>query len=536
MSAPESVQIVTARRIVTMAGAEPPAFAMRGEWVVAHGSVADLRGQFPSAEVHDFGDATVVPGFNDAHQHPTVVAAQSLQVDLSPSRIRSTADLAAALRDRAAATPPGEWVIGCGYDSFRSNGGRELTRAELDEACPDHPVLVVHVTLHAGVLNSRGLALAGLSDASEPPPGGHLGRDAAGRLDGVIHDQALYDLAFPAFTPRPTIVRDPPTEVLAAAFARHAADLHAAGLTSVGDALVGPTEWQVLRHLADQNQLTLRVNALAAYDHFDYFRALPEEPVTAETRLRLGGVKTFADGAVNGGTCLVEQPIEGTDSYGLERVSAAELADTVRHVHDAGWRVCVHANGDRAIRRVLDAVDKAQAAKPRQDPRHRIEHCSIIDDEILKRMREHGMIAVPFANYAAAHGDKLTQYYGAERVERMFAHRSMLDAGVAVAGSSDHPCGPFPPLYALRSCVTRRAPNGELFGPSQRISIEAALGVYTTGSAYASGEETTKGQLAPGFLADFAVLAEDPLEADPETLDRLPVRETWVGGERVWSA
>lgn len=525
-------QIVTARRIVPMAGAEPPAFAVRDEQVVAHGTVADLRREFPSAQVHDFGDATVVPGFNDAHQHATIFAAQSLQVDLSPGRIGSTADLTAVLRAHAASTPRGEWIIGCGYDPFRSNGGRDLTRAELDAACPDHPVLVVHVTLHAGVVNSAGLALSGLTDASAPPPGGHLGRDADGRLDGVVHDQALYDLAFPAFTPKQTVIAEPATATLAAAFTRHARDLHAAGITSIGEALVGPGEWGTLSHLAEHGQLTLRVNALAAYDHFDYFRTVS----APSDRLRLGGVKTFADGAVNGGTCLVEQPIEGTASHGLERISAAELADIVRHVHDAGWRACVHANGDRAIRRVLDAVEQAQTARPRPDPRHRIEHCSIIDAEILSRMHALGMVAVPFANYAAAHGDKLTRFYGPERVERMFAHRSMLEAGVAVAGSSDHPCGPFEPLFALRSCVTRRAPDGTLFGPSQRIPVRAALEVYTTGSAYASGEEAVKGQLAPGFLADFVVLDEDPFETDPEKLDRIAVRETWVGGEQVWTA
>ncbi|GAA3567520.1 amidohydrolase [Amycolatopsis ultiminotia] len=528
-----SVQIVTARRIVTMDGTEPPALAIRGEWITALGDPGDLRREFPAAEVHDFGAATVVPGFNDAHQHPSICAAQSLQVELSPARIRSTADLAEALRDRAARTAPGDWIIGCGYDPFRSNGGRDLTRADLDAACAEHPVLVVHVTLHAGVVNTRGLERAGLADASTPPPGGQLGRDAAGRLDGVVHDQALYDLAFPAFTPRPTVIKEPGTTELAAAFARHVRDLHAAGLTSVGDALVGPAEWRVLRRLEQEDRLTLRVNALAAYDHFDHFRADPGA-ATPQSRLRLGGVKTFADGAVNGGTCLVEEPIEGTDSHGLARVTAAELTEIVRHVHHAGWRICVHANGDRAIRRVLDAVDHAQAEYPRRDPRHRIEHCSIIDDRILTRMRHHGMVAVPFANYAAAHGDKLTRYYGTRRVERMFAHRALLDAGVAVAGSSDHPCGPGEPLFALQSCVTRRAPDGALFGASQRITVQEALALYTTGSAYASGEETTKGRLAPGYLADFTVLAGDPFATDAEELARVPVRETWVGGQRVW--
>lgn len=532
----EPVRIFTARRIITMSTPEPQALASRGEWIVATGGLEELRREFPSAHVCDFGQATVVPGFNDAHQHPTICAEQSLQVDLSPQRIGSTGDLIAALRQRASQTPPGQWVLGCGYDHFRSNAGVELTRAELDRACPDHPVLVVHVTLHAGVVNTRALELAGLTDDSDPPAGGELGRDASGGLTGVLHDQALYDLAFPAFTRRRTIVPQPSMDDRAEAFRRYAHALHAAGITSVGDALVGPQSWELLRRVERDGRLTLRVNALAAHEHFDHFRSLQLEPPEPGDRLRLGGVKAFADGAVNGGTCLVEQPLEGTDRHGIERLSAAELDDLVREVHEAGWRVGVHANGDRAIRRVLDAVDKAQSNDPRPDMRHRIEHCSIVDDELLVRMRQHGMVAVPFGNYVAAHGDKLIGYYGPQRAERMFAHRGLLDAGVAVAGSSDYPCGPYEPLFALRSCVTRLAPDGEPFGPTQRITAAEALALYTTGSAYASGEETTKGRLVPGQLADFAVLGENPLTVDADHLARVPVLETRVGAEAVWAA
>ena len=531
-------QIVTARRIATMspdAAGDPQAFATRGEWITASGTLDEMRAEFPNAPVRDFGGATIVPGFNDAHQHPTVCAEQSLQVDLSPSRIASTADLVAALRERAASTPAGQWIVGCGYDHFRSNGGVELTREPLDEALPDHPVLVVNVTLHAGVLNAKALELAGIDGTTEPPPGGEHGHDAAGRPNGVVHDQALYDLAFPAFTRRETVVPQPGPDELTDAFCAYARGLHRAGITSVGDALVGPQSWDLLRRVEAAGRLDLRVTALVAHEHFDRFQ--PAGPAAGPLdRLRIGGVKAFADGAVNGGTCLVEQPIEGTDSHGLARVSAAELDEIVRGVHDAGWRVCVHANGDRAIRRVVDSVEKAQADNPRPGVRHRVEHCSIVDDDLLVRMREQGMISVPFANYVATHGDKLRSYYGPQRVERMFAHRALLDAGVAVAGSSDFPCGPYEPLHALQSCVTRRAPDGQLFGPSQRITAEEALALYTTGSAHASGEEDTKGQLVPGQLADFAVLGEDPRTADPERLADIAVLATWVGAEEVYAA
>jgi hypothetical protein len=519
-----------------MTDEQPQAFACRGERIMATGTVAELRAAFPDGQVHDFGHGTVTPGFNDAHQHPTVAAEQSLQVDLSPVLIADTRAVATALRATTARTPPGQWVVGFGYDPFRSNGGADLTRADLDAACPDHPVLVVHMTLHAGVLNTPGLELAGFRTPADAPSGGELGTDAASRLTGVVHDQALYDVAFPAFTRRQTVVPAASPEDLQRAFEDFAVRLHAAGITSVGDALVGPPWWELLSAIDAQGRLTVRVNALAAYDHFDYFRPLAEVPFAPESRLRVGGIKAFADGAVNGGTCLVEDPVIGGEGHGLARMSPDEMNDIVREVHDAGWRACVHANGDRAIRFVLDAIELARQSTPRAAPRHRIEHTSLVNPELVRRMRDLGVVAVPFANYALAHGDKLRGFYGPERVEWMFAHRAMIDAGVAVAGSSDYPCGPYEPLFAMQSCVARQDRTGTEFGASQRITAREALALYTTGSAYASAEESTKGKLAPGYLADFVVLGDDPLAVDPASLSLVPVRETWVGGARVWSA
>jgi predicted amidohydrolase YtcJ len=529
-------RIVTAGRIHTMDGAAIGAFACVGEWITARGDLAELRERYPGAEVHDLGDATVVPGFNDAHQHPTICAEQLLQVDLSPGAVANTSDVATRLRERAAETPRGRWVIGCGYDPARTGGGAQLTRTELDEACPDHPVLVVDVTLHAGVVNSRGLELAGLSTTDDAPAGGELGSDGAGSLTGFVGDQALYDLAFPAFTSRRTVIDPPGAGELRDAFARFTRRLNAAGITSVGDAVIGPHSFDMLASAEQAGELRVRVNGLAAYEHFEHFRPLGEHEPAPDARLRLGGVKAFADGAVNGGACLVEEPTIGSSGHGMPRMPAEDLAAVIKQVHDAGWRVAVHANGDRAIRWVLDGIRAAQQANPRTDVRHRIEHTSVVNDTVVERMRELCVVAVPFAEYATAHGDKLRSYYEPERIERMFAHRTMLDAGIPVAGSSDYPCGPFEPLLAMYSLVTRLDRHGEVFGASQRITPAEALGLYTTGAAFASAEEDTKGRLAPGYLADFAVLEEDPLTVPGESLADIRVRETWLGGERVWEA
>lgn len=530
------VKIITARTIVTLAGDHPEALACRGEWIIGSGTRAELRDRFPHATVHDFGAATMTPGFNDAHQHPTVAAEQSLQVDLSPALISDTHALQSALRARAAESTAGEWIVGFGYDPFRSNGGVDLTRDDLDQISRGHPILVVYVTLHAGVLNTRGLQLAGLQAGTDAPSGGELGLFADGRLNGVLHDQALYDVAFPAFSRRRPVVPPASAHDLERSFRRFVARLNASGITSVGDALIGPQWWQLLEKIDATEGLDIRINALAAYDHFDYFRRLPELAVSPESRLRLGGVKAFADGAVSGGTCLVDEPDIGGHGHGLERVPPSRLNEIVQEVHDAGWRVCVHANGDRAIRHVLDAIEQAQRRTPRPDPRHRLEHTSIVNPGLIRRMHDLRVVAVPFANYALAHGDKLRGYYGSQRAEWMFAHRAMLDAAVPVAGSSDYPCGPFEPLFAIQSCVVRHDGTGTPFGESQRITAPEALRLYTTGSAYASAEEHTKGRLAPGYLADFVVLADNPLAVKPATLRDIPVLQTWIGAACVWSA
>ena len=151
-------------------------------------------------------------------------------------------------------------------------------------------------------------------------------------------------------------------------------------------------------------------------------------------------------------------------------------------------------------------------------------------------MRDLGVVAVPFGQYPSAHGDKLRAFYQPDRIERMFAHRDLLDAGVPVAGSSDYPCGPVEPLYALRSLVTRADRTGAPFGAAQRIDVARALSLYTTGSAYASGEEATKGRLVPGQLADFVALGADPYTVAPDELADVPVWQTWIGGRPVYTA
>ncbi|MGH7707300.1 MAG: amidohydrolase [Vulcanimicrobiaceae bacterium] len=528
--------IFGARKIVTMRPDSPEAFVSSGERIVATGTLAGLRARFADADVVEFPDAVIVPGFNDAHAHLAIAAEDMLHLDLSIDAVHSLAEITAKLRDRLAQTPAGDWIRGSRYDDAKMTEGRVLTRWDLDEVSRDHPIMVLHVAGHWGVVNSKALELGGLDDGSQPPAGAKFGRDANGRLNGILFEQAIFDYAYPQATRRPQTIAPastPEDRLRGLGLAMRA--FHSAGITSLTDAMVGPADIALFQEAQRRERLTLRVNMLLHYEHYESVRRLGLRTGFGSDRLRLAGIKAFVDGAIGGRTCLLEQPFEGTsDDYGMQTTSDADLCDIVRMVHLDGNRVCVHANGDRAIGKLLDQFESAQRERPQPDLHHRIEHCSIVNDTILTRMKAVGAVAVPFGSYVHYHGGKLLDWYGQSRLERMFAHRSFLDYGVAVAGSSDYPCGPFAPLLALQSCITRTGGDGTPLGTSQRITAREALALYTVGAAAAAGEDRIKGRLAPGYLADFVVLDDDPLTVDPATLGDLGIRATYVGGVPVW--
>jgi hypothetical protein len=528
--------IFRARRIVTMTADAPEALAVAGERVVATGATAALRERYPAAEVVDFGDAVLVPGFNDAHAHLAMAAEDMLHLDLSADAVSSLAQIAATLREALAHTPRDGWIRGSRYDDAKMAEGRVLTRGDLDAVSRDHPILVLHVAGHWGVVNSKALELGAIDESTPDPPGGRYGRDGSGRLNGILFETAIFDFAYPQATRLPQTIAPastPEDRQRGLQLAMQA--FHAAGITSLTDAMCGPDDITLFETAQQRGALTLRVNMLLHFEHYGLLAPRGLRTGKGDSRLRLGGIKAFIDGAIGGRTCLMEEPFEGTtDDFGMQTLSDEILGDVVRQVHLDGNRVCVHANGDRAITKLLGHLEAAQRERPDAALQHRIEHCSIVTGEILTRMKALGAIALPFGSYVHYHGGKLLDWYGPRRIERMFAHRSFLDAGVAVAGSSDYPCGPFQPLLALQSCVTRTGYDGVPLGLSQRISPSEALALYTVNAAYASGEDAEKGRLAPGYLADFVALDDDPRTVDPHTLGALGVRATYVGGTKVW--
>ena len=527
--------IYRARQIVAQAtrGPDPDAFAVTGEQIVATGTVAELADRYPTAEIVDFGDAVIAPGFHDAHAHLAMTAEDVLHLDLSHQAVANVDALLATIAREAERTPAGQWIRGSRYDDQKTG---PLSRDALDKVAPDHPVLVTHVAAHWGVVSSAALARLGIDEATPNPEGGLYDRYADGRLNGRLVERALMNVTMPADAKVGSNIPASSPQDLQRGVVRASKTWNAAGLTSVCDALVSPNDIAVFSAVRSAGELTMRLGMLVTIEHYDKVAALGLGGGFGDDWLRLIGIKMFVDGAIGGRTCLLSEPFQDGAGTSVQTTPTKTLMADIARLHRDGMRFGVHANGDAAIRIVLDAVEAAQRATPRPGLRHRIEHCSLIDDEIIERMKALDMIAVPFAGYAAYHGGALNTWYGEDRADRMFAHRSFLDAGVTVAASSDYPCGPIEPLLGMQSLVTRTGTDdGVVVGARQRISPAEALRVFTLESAEACGDAGRKGRIEPGYLADFVVLDENPLSADPASIASIGVRATYVGGRAVYT-
>jgi predicted amidohydrolase YtcJ len=507
--------------------------ALRDDRIVHVGppeELADWRG--PRTEVIDVKGGTILPGFIDAHLHLLFMAEIAAQVDCSPGAVSSFADILDKIRKEVRRIPAGSWIRAAGYDDTKLTGA-PFTRRDLDAVAPDHPVFVAHVSVHRGVTNSLGLARGGIGEETPDPPGGQLGRDpGTHRLNGFLYEEAAFRYGLEALSATTETVIPPLSpEDLRRGIGVAGGLYLRAGITSVGEALATPGFFEACQQLRREDNLPLRIYGLIPYKYLDAFEASGLRTGFGNEWLRLGAVKLIADGAIAGRTACLKEPYGDPElGTGLLLLSPEQIHERIRRAHEAGFQVAVHANGDRTIEIVLSAFEAALAKTPRFNHRHRIEHCSLVTGEILRRMRRSDLLAIPFGSYVWAHGEKLLTFYGPERVKRLFAHRDFLDRGIALAGSTDSPCGPYEPLLAIQSCVTRRGQDGTLLGDNQRISLMEALRMYTLGSAYASFEEHLKGSLKAGKLADITVLGEDITRVPPEEIRNIPVRWTLVGG------
>jgi len=489
------------------------AVAVRGGRILAVGSDADARSSAgPQAEVIDCRGRALLPGFIDAHCHVLAYAASLLAVDCGPDAVSSIADIQAALRRQAEVTPAGRWIRAVGYSEVDLAEGRHPTRWDLDLAAPDHPVRLIHRSGHACVLNSLALRLCSIGMESEEPPGGRMERDpASGEPSGLLLEMnELVDRAVPPLS------REELVEGLRLASQRFLA----AGITSVVDAshTNGPPEWELLRWMRQEGHLLPRLTAMVGFE---------QREAAAGWREKEGG-----DGLLELGAVKIVIKELGEDIYPEEDA----LAEMVCQAHAQGWQVAIHAVEEQAVAAAADALARALAQFPRQNHRHRIEHCSVCPPPLVERIATTGLMVVTQPSFLYYNGDRYLRQVPAQRQPYLYPLRSLLRAGVRLAAGSDCPVVGPEVVPGLHGAVARRSKDGQPVGGEESISIEEALGLYTTAAAYASFAEGERGSIAPARLADLVVLSGDPTTCPSGELLALRPQMTVVGGRVVWRA
>lgn len=520
-------QVVTVDRLNTVT----EALAVWGGRILAVGrtqDLLDLRG--PKTKVIDVGGRAVLPGLIDAHAHVASQGFVKLGVDCSYPQVRSIRDIKARLREAAARTPPGQWIRAWLYNENNLEERRHPNRYDLDDAAADHPVYLGRVCYHIGVLNSKALELAGVTASTSDPQGGLVERDERGQPTGVLFEAALR-YGKRASVPSPQEVRQ--------ALEAGAKDFLTHGITSVHDAgSYGSDQLRALGEASRSGKFRLRVYMIAyasaqKRELFEYFVEAGLITGFGDDRIRIGPVKRILDGDATASTAALRQPYVGKpNDRGFIYYSQEEMDDFLLRNHKAGFQLTTHAAGDRAIEIMLNGIEKALKAHPHPDPRPRIEHCAVLDPELMRRIKRLGVIPVPQPIMFYDFGDVFLKDYG-DRCRYMFPCRSLMDMGVPVAGSSDCPVATSNPFMGMYEAMTRETRSGQVVAPEERVTLEQAIRMYTANGAYASFEEKVKGSLEPGKLADLVVVSGPITEASPELVRNVKAEMTVVGGNIV---
>lgn len=417
------------------------------------------------------------------------------------------------------------------YDDTKFEDERPLNLHDLDEAVPNHPVFVKHRGGHTGVINSKALEVVGITMDTPDPVGGKYYREN-GEFTGKVAELAIETLY--EHGTWPVIDREVRQESVRVASTR----MSSYGLTSTTDAWGEGANLIALQDARAADQLHFRVSFMP-FGADPVYQSLKDAGIRTgfgDDMLRIGAVKYAADGSASERTMRMSSPYLGRpDDYGILTMTQDDINAAVNDAVAHNFRIGIHANGDIAIDMVLNAYERVLKNHMGENPRYRLEHCSLINPSLLARIKKTGSIPFPFYTYAYFHGNKWTEY-GQEKMENMFAHRSFLDYGIPVAPASDYPPGPFEPMMAIQSMVTRQDTRGRVWGPSQRITVSEAMRVCTVNGAYASFEENTKGSLTAGKLADIVVLDKDPHSVDPQSIIEIEVVRTVMGGRTTYQA
>jgi predicted amidohydrolase YtcJ len=537
--------ILTHANIITCEPGQPAAeaLAIRGERILWLGKNEEAdRYKAPNTRVIDCQGKTLVPGFIDAHCHVFSLVRQLFSLDLSPRSVRSIEDIKDVIRRKTQFTPEGRWIRGTDYNEFYLAEKRHPTRSDLDDAAPDHPVVISHRSLHARVLNTLALRLVGITSETEEPPGGLIERDLdTGEPNGILFEMGDY---------LQSRISSPMSQTeLDWGISEANRQYLSLGITSIGEATVTNDlgQWGNCQQLSAARKLRSRINMMIGAQSLDEFRKAGLTTGSGDGRLRLGSVKVVL-----------------SEARGTLQPSQNELNAIVLEAIQKGFQVAIHAVEKNTVKAAIEALEystgKLEERSISKDyaidsegksplkrelamtnpawglMRPRIEHCSECPPELISRLKRMGAVIVSQPPFIYYHGERYLTQVPAEIQQWLYPFKSLLEKGLCLAGSSDSPVVPNNPLVGIYAAVTRQAESGQLLLPRERLTSQQALEMYTLNAAYASFEENEKGSLSPGKLADIVMLSSDPLNSPPELLKETKVKMTVLGGEVAWES
>ncbi len=478
-------------------------------------------------ETVDLNGCAVLPGFVDCHIHMAVAECKSGKEIQLDEDVKSVSDILDRISNAVRSIPMGEWVVGSGYNHEQLKEMRHITKTELDNIAPQNPVILVHKSGHISVCNTAALELAEKEGAVFPDE--HIEKEI-GLLKETAH--------FMMLEKSPLL---PDDDVLIAGIEKFCKKMLKAGITSSHDAGgFGTSTYRSLQKAKDLGVLKNRVytmlwtlfgkdaqikNAKTAIK-FGFYTGFGDDI------LKIGPLKIMTDGAAVGGTCATYKPILTKAEVFPTIFSQKELDEIFIEAHKAGFQLTAHAAGDKAINMVLNSYEKAMKLYPRNDPRHRIEHCFLCPEEFMPRIKALGVLPIPNPGFLGLWGDVFNKYYG-DRIDNVIPLKSFEKYQIMTPfGSDAMVVNKFEPLYGIAAAMERQdIKSGNVIGKNEKIDFMRALRGYTYFGAYASFEENTKGSIEVGKLADLIVLSDSILNKSPEQIRKISVAETYLGGE-----
>jgi len=479
----------------------------------------------------DLNGRSLVPGFIDSHLHTAVLGANSLAIDCRSPGVSSIEEIKDLIKDAAKITPKGQWIRGWGYDHSKLAEKRHPNKTDLDEAAPEHPVILTRACAHISAHNSKSLEIADLKEDAPDPEGGVMDREN-GKINGVMRENAHMQILKTS---------QPAKEELVNAMCAANDLLIREGITTIHDSGgYGSLQMGAIQDAIREGKLQIRLYAMM-FSFVENLKFIEDylkigiHTGFGDDHYKLGPIKLMIDGSSSGPTAATIEPYQSNpNDTGILSMSQEQVDDIILRAHQSGWQVTSHAVGDRAVTMIIHAIEKALEQYPREDHRHRIEHCAMVNDQILEKIKRLGIVPIPNPIFLYEFGDGYIVNYGRERAFRMFTNKSYFDRGIIAAGSSDCPITFSNPILNMHLAMNRKTQTGQTINPDERVTIQQALRMFTYHGAYASFDEDKKGSIEVGKLADLVVLSENILDVPPDKMKDVSVEMTIIDGKTVY--